>query len=97
MLFPHATRNYEAAPRIAPLRSAGRRTPSSVHIFVAVRDGSSASNSDHPFVDLHAAPLIAGVCIPELNSPLGYPITLILMFAIAIGQLLFFYKRGWFG
>ncbi len=29
--------------------------------------------------------------------PRGYPVTLIPMCLIAIGQLWFFHKRGWFG
>jgi magnesium transporter len=47
--------------------------------------------------------LIAGIYgmnfaqMPELRSSWGYPVTLALMFGIAIGQLWFFYKRGWFG
>jgi magnesium transporter len=47
--------------------------------------------------------LIAGIygmnfaSMPELQSTWGYPATLGTMLAIAIGQLLFFYKRGWLG
>ena len=47
--------------------------------------------------------LIAGIYgmnfaqMPELRSFWGYPVTLALMFTIAVGQLWFFYKRGWFG
>ena len=45
--------------------------------------------------------LIAGIygmnfaSMPELRSSWGYPITLGTMAAIAIGQLVFFYGRGW--
>ena len=47
--------------------------------------------------------LIAGIYgmnfarMPELRASWGYPVTLTAMAAIAVGQLLFFYKRGWFG
>jgi len=35
--------------------------------------------------------------MPELNWPFGYPLCLAIMAAIAIGQLLFFYRKGWIG
>jgi magnesium transporter len=35
--------------------------------------------------------------MPELNWFLGYPLVLLLMFGIAIGQLAFFRTRGWLG
>ncbi len=47
--------------------------------------------------------LIAGIYgmnfarMPELQSSWGYPATLGTMLVIAIGQLWFFYKRGWLG
>lgn len=47
--------------------------------------------------------LIAGIygmnfaSMPELQTSWGYPATLTGMLAIAIGQLWYFYKRGWFG
>ena len=47
--------------------------------------------------------LIAGIYgmnfnrMPELQSSWGYPATLLIMLTIAAGQLLFFYRRGWFG
>ena len=46
--------------------------------------------------------LIAGIYgmnfnrMPELKATWGYPATLIAMALIVIGQLWFFYKRGWF-
>lgn len=33
--------------------------------------------------------------MPELQSPYGYPIALLLMFCTSIGMLLFFRKKGW--
>lgn len=47
--------------------------------------------------------LIAGIYgmnfsrMPELQFPWAYPATLATMLLIALGQLWFFYKRGWFG
>ena len=47
--------------------------------------------------------LIAGIYgmnfsrMPELKSSWGYPLTLGGMAAIAIGQLYYFYRKGWFG
>jgi magnesium transporter len=47
--------------------------------------------------------LIAGIYgmnfarMPELRASWGYPATLAAMFLIAVGQLWFFYKRGWLG
>jgi magnesium transporter len=47
--------------------------------------------------------LIAGIYgmnfarMPELGASWGYPATLAAMFLIAVGQLWFFYKRGWLG
>jgi len=46
--------------------------------------------------------LVAGIYgmnfryMPELNWHYGYPLVLIAMLGIAIGLLLFFYKKGWF-
>jgi Mg2+ and Co2+ transporter CorA len=34
--------------------------------------------------------------MPELASPYGYPLTLVVMLALAGGLLWFFYSRGWF-
>jgi magnesium transporter len=33
--------------------------------------------------------------MPELNWPLGYPAALLLMLALMIGPLIFFWRRGW--
>ena len=33
--------------------------------------------------------------MPELHASWGYPVTLTAMLAIALGQLWFFYRRGW--
>lgn len=33
--------------------------------------------------------------MPELNNPYGYPVALMLMFAIFFGMLFFFWRRGW--
>ena len=47
--------------------------------------------------------LIAGIYgmnfahMPELQASWGYPVTMGAMFAIAVGQLWFFHKRGWLG
>ncbi|MGI9428632.1 MAG: magnesium transporter CorA family protein [Bythopirellula sp.] len=47
--------------------------------------------------------LIAGIYgmnfsrMPELQSSWGYPVTLLIMAGIATGQMIFFYRRGWFG
>ncbi len=47
--------------------------------------------------------LIAGIYgmnfarMPETQWPWGYPAILAAMFVIAVGQLVFFYKRGWLG
>jgi magnesium transporter len=47
--------------------------------------------------------LIAGIYgmnfarMSETQWPWGYPVTLTVMFTIAVGQLVFFYKRGWLG
>ena len=35
--------------------------------------------------------------MPELHTPYGYYGTLILMFVVAIGMLIFFWRRGWLG
>jgi magnesium transporter len=35
--------------------------------------------------------------MPELNSPLGYPIALGVMATVAVGMLLFFRRKGWLG
>jgi len=35
--------------------------------------------------------------MPELNWYLGYPLCLVLMLAMSIGQLMFFYRKGWIG
>jgi len=35
--------------------------------------------------------------MPELNWSWGYPLSLLLMLSVAVGQLLFFYRRGWLG
>ena len=35
--------------------------------------------------------------LPELNWYWGYPFALTLMAAVALGQLVFFWRRGWFG
>lgn len=35
--------------------------------------------------------------MPELNWHWGYPFVLLLMFSIAVGQLVFFRRRGWLG
>lgn len=35
--------------------------------------------------------------MPELNWPIGYPLVLAVMGAVAIGQLIFFWRRGWLG
>jgi magnesium transporter len=35
--------------------------------------------------------------MPELNWPLGYPLVLVLMAAIAVGMLFFFRRKGWLG
>jgi magnesium transporter len=34
--------------------------------------------------------------MPELDDPYSYYVILGLMFVIALGMLLFFYRRGWF-
>lgn len=47
--------------------------------------------------------LVAGIYgmnfarMPETQWPWGYPVTLVAMCLIAIGQLWFFHRRGWFG
>ena len=33
--------------------------------------------------------------MPELHHPYGYPITLLLMLAIALGMIWFFKKKDW--
>lgn len=35
--------------------------------------------------------------MPELNWVLGYPLVLLIMGAMAVGQLFFFWRRGWLG
>jgi len=35
--------------------------------------------------------------MPELKWYYGYPACLVLMVAIAIGQFIFFYRKGWIG
>ncbi len=40
---------------------------------------------------------VSPVNMPELNWYWGYPLSLGLMAAVAVGQLIFFWKRGWLG
>ena len=35
--------------------------------------------------------------MPELRHPWGYPAVLVLMGAMGIGMIIFFYRKGWIG
>lgn len=35
--------------------------------------------------------------MPELSSPYGYPVVVMIMMSIAVGLLIFFYRKGWIG
>lgn len=42
-------------------------------------------------------PTVSSLNMPELTSPLGYPLVLLVMTLIGVGLVLFFRRRGWLG
>ena len=99
-----ATRNYEAALRVlhryeARAAELYQQYLSSLHAKTEsrLRVLTILSTICMPLT------LIAGIYgmnfsrMPELQVSWGYPATLVTMAGIALGQIWYFYKRGWFG
>jgi magnesium transporter len=99
-----AVRNYETALRVVH-RYESRTTELHQQYFLSLQAKTETRIRILTILSSIFLPLtlIAGIygmnfaSMPELQSSWGYPATLGTMLAIAIGQLLFFYKRGWLG
>lgn len=101
--FRDAVRNYETALRLIN-RYESRTIELHQQYMLALQMRTESRIRILTILSAICMPLtlIAGVYgmnfteMPELNSEFGYPLTIAVMFAIATGQLVFFYKRGWF-
>lgn len=102
--FRDATRNYEAALRV--LHRYEARAAEVHQQYVSSLQAKTESR-------LRILTILSAICMPltliagiygmnfsrmpELQVSWGYPATLLLMAGIAVGQLWYFHKRGWFG
>jgi magnesium transporter len=99
-----AVRNYETALRVVH-RYESRATEMHQQYLFSLQAKTEARIRILTILSSICMPLtlIAGIYgmnfarMPETQWPWGYPVTLAAMFAIAVGQLVFFYKRGWLG
>ena len=99
-----ATRNYETALRVLH-RYEARAAELYQHYLSSLQAKTESRLRVLTILSTICMPLtlIAGIYgmnfsrMPELKASWGYPVTLLGMAAIALGQLWFFHKRGWFG
>jgi len=99
-----AVRNYETALRVVH-RYESRATEMHQQYQFSLQTKTEARIRVLTILSSICMPLtlIAGIygmnfaIMPETQWPWGYPIALATMFTIAVGQLIFFYKRGWLG
>ena len=99
-----ATRNYESALRVLHRYEARTAELHQQHLS-SLHAKTESRLRALTIVTAICMPLtlIAGIYgmnfsrMPELQVSWGYPATLLVMAGIVIGQVLFFYKRGWFG
>jgi len=99
-----AVRNYETALRVVH-RYETRTTELHQQYLLSLQAKTEARIRILTILSSICMPLtlIAGIYgmnfarMPETQWPWGYPVTLAAMLVIAVGQLVFFYKRGWLG
>jgi magnesium transporter len=99
-----AVRNYETALRVVH-QYESRTTELYQQYLLSLQAKTEARIRILTILSSICLPLtlIAGIYgmnfarMPETQWPWGYPAILAAMFVIAVGQLVFFYKRGWLG
>ncbi len=99
-----AVRNFETALRVLH-RHESRGTELHQQFLLSLQSRTESRIRILTILSAVCMPLtlIAGIYgmnfdrMPELHSNWGYPLTLLLMVFIAIGQLIYFHRRGWFG